>query len=98
MENEQKPANNGLLIAGIILCFMGPTFIIGFIFIVVYIIKNAKNTMNNETFKNQNDNPNTEHNEDKPKEKTPKPTKCPSCGANIKKNESKCPYCDTIFE
>ena len=89
-QNDEKQ-DSGLLIAGVVLCFT-PAVVIGIILIIIYAIKN-KNRLadlldNSIIPKNQ---------QEKPKD-TKKPSKCPSCGANVKKDETKCQYCDTDFE
>ena len=91
-QNSEKP-DAGLFIAGMILCFT-PAFVIGFILIITFVIKN-RNSLANLKFDNEST-PQINQ-EEKPKE-SKTPLKCPNCGANIKKNETKCPYCDTNFK
>ena len=94
MSNNQtnNKKDTGLLIAGIILCFT-PAIVIGIILIIVYIIKNKNaiaDLIDNNIIPKLNQ-------QEKPKE-SKIPSKCPSCGANVKRNETKCQYCDTDFE
>lgn len=91
-KNEVETKDKGLLIVGIILSAMG--FVpIGFIFIIIFIVKNANNgkaTLTNEanlfieeSMENVKDHKNL--------------SKCPNCGANIN-NKEKCEYCGTILK
>ena len=92
MEQKQE-TNTGLLIAGILLCFLG-LFPIGIILIIIFAVKNSQNkdifTDEAKTFidKNIYKNENSE-------KKEKKLTKCPNCGANIT-NSDKCEYCGRV--
>ena len=95
-DNNQKPTSYNLLIIGIVLCFLGPTCIIGVILIIMYIIKNSKNIGTAADFQQLINN--KDDNQESKQKQSKKVSKCPSCGASIKKNETKCSYCDTNFE
>ena len=93
MSNNQtkNKKDTGLLIAGIILCFT-PAVAIGVILIIIYMIRN-KNTL--ADLIDNNIIPKMDQQEKSKELKIP--SKCPNCGANVKKNETKCTYCDTNF-